>query len=91
MAGRMPLAPGSDPDRRLESGAFPERRAALAGMTTSHTRPAADPTAERTAMADALIANPILNSPFLEPRRHFKFNDSGITNEVAEGRRTAIW
>ena len=60
-------------------------------MTTSHTRPAADPTAERTAMADALIENPILNSPFLEPRRHFKFNDSGITNEVAEGRRTSSY
>ena len=23
-------------------------------------------------MADALIENPILNSPFLEPERHFK-------------------
>ena len=26
-------------------------------------------------MADALIDNPILNSPFLEPERHFKFTD----------------
>jgi hypothetical protein len=26
-------------------------------------------------MADALIENPILNSPFLEPDRHFKFTD----------------
>ena len=31
-------------------------------------------------MADALIENPILNSPFLEPERHFKFTDEGITN-----------
>ena len=32
-------------------------------------------------MADALIENPILNSPFHEPDRHFKFTDEGITNE----------
>jgi type III restriction enzyme len=33
-------------------------------------------------MADALIENPILNSPFHEPDRHFKFTDEGITNEI---------
>ena len=32
-------------------------------------------------MAGALIENPILNSPFQEPDRHFKFTDEGITNE----------
>ena len=35
----------------------------------------------------ALIADPILNSPFLEPARHFTFDDDGITNEIADGRR----
>ncbi|HEY6211339.1 MAG TPA: hypothetical protein VIW45_03595 [Vicinamibacterales bacterium] len=34
-----------------------------------------------------LIENPILNSPFREPARHFKFDDEGITNEIAAGRR----
>ncbi len=34
-----------------------------------------------------IIENPILNSPFEEPRRHFKFNDEGITDEVVEGVR----
>jgi type III restriction enzyme len=38
-------------------------------------------------MPDAIIENPILNSPFEEPTRHFKFTDDGITNEVVETRR----
>ena len=36
-----------------------------------------------------IIENPILNSPFEEPSRHFKFTDDGITNEVAEKRRVS--
>jgi hypothetical protein len=28
-------------------------------------------------MAD-LIENPVINSPFAEPRRHFRFTDDGI-------------
>jgi type III restriction enzyme len=42
-------------------------------------------------MADSLIENPILNSPFLEPERHFKFSDEGITNEVVDGRRSSSY
>ena len=38
-------------------------------------------------MPDAIIENPILNSPFEEPARHFKFTDDGITNEIIEARR----
>jgi len=34
-----------------------------------------------------VISNPILNSPFSEPERHFRFNDEGITDDVATGRR----
>jgi hypothetical protein len=34
-----------------------------------------------------VIDNPILNSPFVEPTRHFRFSDDGITDEVVEGRR----
>jgi type III restriction enzyme len=34
-----------------------------------------------------VIDNPILNSPFDEPRRHFKFDDEGITSEILTGRR----
>jgi hypothetical protein len=33
----------------------------------------------------AVIENPILNSPFREPDRHFRFDQDGITNEIVEG------
>ncbi len=35
----------------------------------------------------AVIDNPILNSPFREPTRYFKFDTDGITDEVLNGRR----
>ncbi len=38
-------------------------------------------------MPPVVIDNPILNSPFAEPGRHFRFDDDGTTNEIAEGRR----
>jgi len=34
-----------------------------------------------------IIENPVLNSPYEEPKRHWKFTDDGITNEVVEARR----
>jgi type III restriction enzyme len=42
-------------------------------------------------MPDTLIENPILNSPYREPARHFRFGDEGITNEVVETRRTSAY
>ena len=36
-----------------------------------------------------LIENPILNSPYVEPGRHFRFSDEGITNEIIAGRRSS--
>ncbi len=38
-------------------------------------------------MSKVTIENPVINSPFEEPQRHFKFNARGITEEIAEGRR----
>jgi type III restriction enzyme len=38
-------------------------------------------------MKQIIIENPILNSPFEEPRRHFKFTEDGITDEIVEARR----
>ena len=38
-------------------------------------------------MAKVNIDNPVINSPFEEPQRHFKFNARGITEEIAAGRR----
>jgi type III restriction enzyme len=38
-------------------------------------------------MKQVVIEDPILNSPFEEPRRHFRFDDDGITDEVVCERR----
>ncbi len=38
-------------------------------------------------MPDVLIENPVLNSPFVEPTRHFVIDEDGITDEIAESRR----
>jgi len=37
------------------------------------------------------IENPILNSPFREPTRHWEFSDEGITTNVVEGRRRSTY
>ncbi|MFC1987756.1 BPTD_3080 family restriction endonuclease [Chloroflexota bacterium] len=42
-------------------------------------------------MPDVVIENPILNSPYKEPTRHFKFSDDGITDEVIESRRISSY
>lgn len=38
-------------------------------------------------MTKVAIENPVVNSSFEEPQRHFKFNARGITEEIANGRR----
>ena len=38
-------------------------------------------------MSKVNIENPVINSPFEEPQRHFKFNARGITEDIADGRR----
>lgn len=42
-------------------------------------------------MPQVVIENPILNSPFEEPTRHFKFTDDGITDEIVEARRVSSY
>ena len=42
-------------------------------------------------MSQVVIENPILNSPYKEPSRHFKFSDEGITNEIVESRRISSY
>ena len=41
-------------------------------------------------MAHVVIDDPILNSPFKEPTRHFKFDADGITNEIEDGRPLSL-
>jgi type III restriction enzyme len=38
-------------------------------------------------MKQVVIENPVLNSPFEEPKRHFRFTEDGITDEIVEARR----
>ena len=42
-------------------------------------------------MSQVVIENPVINSPFHEPTRHFRFGDEGITNEIVDGRRTSSY
>ena len=39
-------------------------------------------------MKQVTIENPVINSPFSEPRRRFKFNERGITDEIVERRQS---
>jgi type III restriction enzyme len=38
-------------------------------------------------MADVVIQNPVINSPFSEPVRHFEFGERGITGRIIDGAR----
>jgi len=38
-----------------------------------------------------VIENPVLNSPYEEPKRHWKFGDDGITDEIVEQRRISSY
>jgi len=59
-----------------------------------HTSTAATnskPVKDQNTMSQVVIENPIINSPFDEPTRHFKFTDAGITNEMVDGRRISSY
>ncbi len=43
------------------------------------------------ALQTTTIENPVINSPFEEPRRHFRFTDTGITNDILPGRRKSVY
>jgi type III restriction enzyme len=42
-------------------------------------------------MSTVIIQNPVINSAFREPDRHFRFDDEGITSDVVDGRRTSSY
>ena len=42
-------------------------------------------------MTQVVIENPVLNSPYTEPTRHFKFTEDGISDEIVEGRRRSSY
>ncbi|MGC9259770.1 MAG: BPTD_3080 family restriction endonuclease [Phycisphaerae bacterium] len=42
-------------------------------------------------MKQVVIENPVINSPFDEPSRHFKFDETGITSDIATFRRPSSY
>ncbi len=42
-------------------------------------------------MRQVVIANPVINSPFEEPQRHFRFAKDGITDEIVSSRRKSSY
>jgi len=42
-------------------------------------------------MKQVVIENPVINSPFERPQRHFKFSEEGITDEIIESRRISSY
>lgn len=42
-------------------------------------------------MSQVVIENPVINSPFDTPTRHFRFGETGITNDIVDGRRTSSY
>ena len=42
-------------------------------------------------MPQVIIENPVINSAFEEPARHFRFTDDGITDEMEDKRRISSY
>ncbi|MCC6627259.1 MAG: DEAD/DEAH box helicase family protein [Chloroflexi bacterium] len=42
-------------------------------------------------MRQVVIDNPIINSPYAEPARHYRFDEDGITSEIEPGRRSSSY
>ena len=42
-------------------------------------------------MPQVIVPNPVLNSPFDEPTRHFFFDEDGITDKKVESRRLSSY
>jgi type III restriction enzyme len=38
-----------------------------------------------------VIENPVINSPFSEPQRHYRFDDDGISDQIVEARRVSSY
>jgi type III restriction enzyme len=45
----------------------------------------------RPVVKQVVIENPIINSPFEPPRRHYRFDEDGITDEIVEARRPSSY
>ncbi len=46
---------------------------------------------QEQSVRQVVIDNPVLNTPYSEPTRHFRFDEEGITNEIIEERRISSY
>ena len=44
-----------------------------------------------SCVRQVVIENPVINSAFAEPQRHFRFDAEGITDEIVEARRLSAY
>lgn len=63
----------------------------MPNFATSTAATNSKPVKEQNTVSQVVIENPIINSPFDEPTRHFRFTDEGITNEEVDGRRISSY
>lgn len=42
-------------------------------------------------MTQVVIENPVINAPYEEPKRHFRFTEEGITDEIVDERRVSSY
>src|SRR2546421_11370216 len=89
---RPPPAPAQAPPREpaFQSHAVLARRRGLGAcpiyISPLRIKSARDMNIEKRA-EKVIIENPVINSPFTEPCRHFKFDDDGITDQIVCERR----
>src|SRR5664280_438571 len=74
----------------------------MAGVSPRPPSPSSDRLHRASAMArgkrivgghvrQAVIENPVINSAFEEPGKHYKFDDGGITDEIVTSRRPSAY
>jgi hypothetical protein len=70
----------------LRDGARGDRSLLLRAVCVQRGRPVCvfASICARSNVSQVVIENPILNSPYEEPRRHFRFTEDGITDEIVE-------
>jgi type III restriction enzyme len=63
----------------------------VAETVAKRSRPADEDPTGSGQPSQVVIENPVINTPFDKPTRHFKFSSEGITNEVVDGRRPSSY
>lgn len=68
-----------------------EKDKVIAEVVAEKSTPGRDVRTGGGQPSQVVIENPVINSPYEMPSRHFKFGEEGITNEVVDGRRSSSY